>query len=279
MLKYDHTKKFANAARLGVAFSALAALGGGMAHAQGAIQIIPPFAPGTPTGITSMPFTLGNGFVNSPYNVAFASGSNSVTFTALATSDPGGTNPLFQTFVNQNVPGTTTAALDPVAFPLGTHLIETFDSATHFPTGPLEIDFATGVTSFGLYGQSAAVDTYNFTFSVYNGNTLLDTTPFTTATTPNIIGSGLASFVGAQATGNNVITRVVLSSFSAATGTGGSPNGNSNNFYFGPITINGAPPVPEASTMVSFGLGTLLFAGLVLGAHKRKKNSAPQAAA
>ena len=277
MLKYDHTKKFANAARLGIAFSALAALGGGVAHAQGAIQIIPPFAPGTPTGITSMPFTLGNGFVNSPYNVAFASGTNTVTFKALATSDPTGTNPFFQAFTNQIVPFSGLPALDPVAFPLGTNLIRTFDSATHFPTGPVEIDFAAGVTSFGLYGQSAAVDTYNFTFSVYNGSTLLDTTPFTTATTPNIIGSGLASFVGAQATGNNVITRVVLSSFSAAVGL--NPNGNSNNFYFGPITINGAPPVPEASTMVSFGLGTLLFAGLILGAHKRKKNSAPQAAA
>ena len=275
MLKYDHTKKFASATRLGVAFSALVALGGGAAHAQGAIQLLSPFAPGT--GNTTTPYTLGtNGFINSPYTDTVTGSTNTVTFTALATADPNGANPLLQSFTNQNVPGTNTAALDPVAFPLGTNLIRTFDSTQHLPTGPLEIDFGTGVSAFGLYGQSAAVDTYNFTFSVYNGNTLLDTALFTTATTPNIIGSGLASFVGAQATGKNVITKVVLSSFSTAVGV--NPNGNSNNFYFGPTTIVGPAPVPEASTLVGFSLGTLLFSGLVLGARKRKKSNATQAA-
>jgi hypothetical protein len=170
---------------------------------------------------------------------------DTVTFIATG-SDPGGVNPnFFQTLTNSYQPGTTTPLLDPNAFPLGTHLIDTYDSKTSTPTAPLEIDFASGVSSFGLYGQSAAQDT----------------------------------FVGAQALGTNVITKVILTSSSTAIdpATGAAYTGNSNDFYFGPLSFNAPiPAVPEASTVVGFGVGTLLFAGLVLSAHKRKTTGVRQ---
>lgn len=274
MYKHDRSKHFAAAARVSVALCALAALGGTAAHAQGAAQLFSPLG----AGASTVTYDLGKkGLLSSPYSVVGA--GDTVTFIATG-SDPGGVNPnFFQTLTNSYQPGTTTPLLDPNAFPLGTHLIDTYDSKTSTPTAPLEIDFASGVSSFGLYGQSAAQDTYNFSFSVFNGSTLLDTVPFTTAITPNIVGSGQATFVGAQALGTNVITKVILTSSSTAIdpATGAAYTGNSNDFYFGPLSFNAPiPAVPEASTVVGFGVGTLLFAGLVLSAHKRKTTGVRQ---
>lgn len=273
MNNHDYTKHLANCARVAVALCALAALGGRAAQAQ-----VPPLA----TQLT-MPSQLGPGASMTPQFTTTAtlpspyvlpSFGTTVTFTS--TPEPTGAT-AFESFINQPNPLTNLPALDTNAFPYGTHLIDTFDPTTLKPTAPLIIDFSNGVNAFGLFGQSAGSDTYHFNFNVFGGPN--GTVPLGSFMTPDVLNTpgsgptqgGNATFVGAQASGGlNLITRVVLSDTSNTTAT--------NDFYFGPVSYQFSSPVPEASTVVSFGMGTFLFAGLILAAHKRKVNAGQQAA-
>jgi len=273
MNNHDYKQHFANAARVAVALCALAALGGRAAQAQLASQLTTPSQLGPGASMTppySTAATLPSG-----YTLV----SPGTTFTFTSQTEPTGAT-AFETFINQPNPITMTAVLDTNAFPNGTHLIDTFDKtttqATAPPTGPLQIDFSNGVNAFGLFGQSGGDDTYHFNFTVFGGpNGSIPLGSFSTPDVLNTIGSGPtgggnATFIGAQALAGNLITRVVLSDTSNTTATG--------DFYFGPISYQFSSPVPEASTFVGFGMGTLVFVGMVLSAHKRKVNAGRQAA-
>ncbi len=270
MHKYDHSKQLAAA----VTLCALTALGGRAAQAQLATQLTMPSQLGPGASMTPQ-FDTTNGTLPSGY--LLNSPGTGVTFTSQ--TEPASAT-AFDTFVNQPNPITNLPALDTNAFPYATHLIETFDfntsKATAPPTGPLQIDFSNGVNEFGLFGQSAGTDTYHFNFSVFGGpNGTIPLGSFSTLDVLNTSGSGPtqggnATFVGAQALAGNLITRVVLTDMSNTTATG--------DFYFGPISYQFTAPVPEASTVVGFGMGTLLFAGVVLSARRRKVNAGRQSA-
>ena len=211
------------------------------------------------SGVTTPPYSLGDssGLLASPY-----SPSAGITYIATAAGQPAGTTQRFETFTSDGT------SLD---FPVGQNLLDTFDYASNNPTGPLEIDFSTAVGAFGLQAQSARIDNYSLTFSVYNSaNTLLGS--FTTPTVDNTVGAGQSLFVGAESTSGAVISKVVLSSFSTAVGL--DPNGGSNDLYFGPLTVGAA--VPEASTAIGFSFGILMFGGVIWSARKRQVDTASQ---
>ena len=258
MYKHDHTKHLAAAA-----LCALALLGGRAAQAQLATQLTAPAQLGPGASVAQYPSnpTLASSFI-------LPSFGTTLTFTSMP--EPTGAT-AFQTFVNQPNPFTGQPSLDTNAFPNGTTLIDTFDPNTMTPTGPIQISFSTGVNEFGLFGQSAGTDTYHFNFSVFGGpNGTVPLGSFTTADVLNTIGSGPtgggnATFVGAQALAGNLITKVILSDTSNTTAT--------NDFYFGPLSYQFSAPVPESSTAVGFGMGTLLFVGLIVTAQKRKASA------
>ena len=271
MYKHDYSKHLTNSARIAVALCTLVALGGRVAQAQ--VNQLTTLSQLGPGASKTSQFSTGdvNGDIPSPY--VLPSFGTTVTFASIP--EPTSAT-AFESFINQPNPITQLPALDTNAFPFGTHVIDTFDRLTLKPTGPLEIDFSSGVSAFGLFGQSAASDTYHFSFNVFggpNGAILLGS--FTTPDVLNTSGSGPtqggnATFIGAQALAGNLITRVVLSDTTTA------PTAT-NDFYFGPLSYQFSSPVPEASTMVGFGMGTFLFAGLILAAHKRKVNTSQQA--
>ena len=273
MYKHDHSKQFINATRAAIA---LAALSGGTAHAQATQFNINGTASQLGAGAGTVLFPAGVGPAQSlPSPLPLTAGSNRLTFTAQG--EPTG----LTSFESVTSNGMSTN------FAAGTQLLNTFDGVSNTITGPLQIDFAQGVTAFGFSAEDEASDTETFTFTLFNGATQLfpNTNPaggFTSGPVANfatfdnmgnIIGGGKSVFLGAQATGGNVITRVVISSLSQA-GTGGTYTGNSNDFVIGPVSITPFAPVPEASTSVSCGMGVLLFAGLIFGARKRKVSRA-----
>jgi hypothetical protein len=163
------------------------------------------------------------------------------------------------TFIASGV-GTTLTRIDSDGsnfdFAAGTTLLET-TAGGFAPDGPLVIEFAKGVTEFGLSAQNYAPDTEAFSFIAYDGNKLLG--GFSTDLTDNHSDAGAALFLGGAVTGGNVITRVSISSVS-------SQHGASNDFLAGPVTY---AAVPEASTAASVGLGTLLLLGCFVSARKR----------
>ena len=230
-----------------------------------------------PTAVTTAPYPVGDSqlYVASPYITTLSpTVSVPVTFTAT-------TGIRFESFTNTSDPSTMTTPLD---FAPETQLLNTFDAdaanpnpnVSGTPTGPLRIDFGSGVSAFGLSVQDAFPDDELFTFTTYDGATLLNTTPFTTGLYDNTLDtpSGKSLFLGAQATGGAVITSVLISSTSLAPNSNGElvDSGYSNDFYFGPLTTIPAA-VPEASTTVSFGL--LLMLGLG-GALLRRKMAWPK---
>ncbi len=254
MFHHKHKNALMISLQASVALGSLVALSGTAAHA-GVIQFNP--LTGTSAqisgGVTTAPYSLGDpatGYLPSPYLTT--AGSTNITFKTTAV----GPEQMFETFQNDG-------HLD---FPVGTNLLDSFDSkTTHNPNGPVEIDFNSGVGAFGLQAQSARVDVYSFTFSVYDASNILLGT-FTTPTVVNNVNPGKSVFIGAESTVGPEITKVIISSFSTAVGI--KPNNGSNDFYSGPLTVGAA--VPEASTMTGFGLGTLLFGGLILVSRKRK---------
>jgi PEP-CTERM motif len=142
-------------------------------------------------------------------------------------------------------------------FPAGTRLLGTT------PKGPLTIGFSTGVREFGLFTQGLALDNESFTFNVFNGASTLKT--FNVGPVDNSFLPGMALFIGARATGTDVITQLTIA------------NTSSNDPFFdfsfvaGPVTFAQAPaaePVPEPASLL------LLGAGLIgAGAQIRKRRT------
>lgn len=239
------------------ALLALAVLGGSSAHAGqnpynpngtaaqlgGEASTTAPYAAGTPSGVGTI------NTLPSPYTVT--SGGQTITFNA--TGEAVGSK--FESLHNQGQ----------FDFAAGTQILDTFDPNTQINTGPLEIDFSKGVTAFGLQAQSARVDSEQFTFSTFNGTALVGT--YTSPIFDNTQGSGQSVFLGAQATGGDIFTKVVISSqsFTADPVTG------NNDFYFGPLSV---VPVPEASSVVSLGMALALLGGVTLLARRRRVNRA-----
>lgn len=230
--------------------------------------------------VTTAPYSSGDSqlYLPSPYQIAL--GGTTLTFTAT-------TGNKFETFTNFVDPTTGALTYD---FADGTHLLDTFDAdATNpnpisgiagAPTGPLRIDFSTGVSSFGLSVQGGFPDYEMFTFQTFSGTTPLTATPFVTGTYDNtgaMNPSGKSLFLGAQSNGS-LITSVLISSASSQTDPNGSqgfvPTGHSNDFFFGPVTATPAA-VPEASTVASLSLLMLCLGGILL----RKKMSTGKASA
>ena len=291
MSNYNYRKTLGVSLQAAVVLGSFIAFSGTAAHAgltaydpiNGPVSSLPNAATTVPYDLNSVGHT--NQTVTSPYPVIV--GTNLATFTA--TGEPAG-NSAFEGFSNQVASGSS------FDFPIGTHLLDTFDPTTSNPTGPLQISFAAPVGSFVIKGQEAdtnpVTDTVGlemFTVSVYDlSNTLISTgTPctdinngnlpcsFQTPAINNLGGNGKSVFLGAASTLSN-ISRVLISDFSTDSNASiQNYHGNSNDVQYGPLTIGS--PVPETSTLASFGFGTLLFGGLSLISHKRKSRKSSQA--
>ena len=295
MLHHKHKNALTISLRASVALGSLAALSGTAAHAEltqfdaktGSSALLT-------NGVTTAQYSLGNAVGTHPQvlpsGYSVTAGTNTVTF--ISTVDPASTTPdpnnpstAFEGFRNQVSPALGNA----FDFALNEHLIDTFDPTGYGPSGPLKIQFSTPVGSFGFKSQDAASDYEQFTVSAYNiSNTLLSTgTPcsdannghapcsFQTEVIDNLNdkthpGNGKSLFLGASSTMAD-ISYIIINDYSTASDpTIGiiDYHGNSNDFYTGPLTVG--DPVPEASSMTGFGLGTLFFGGLFLVSRKRK---------
>ena len=251
-------KHLASSVGVTLALCALTALGGQMAQAQ-AMKVTDPNLLGNT--VQTSPFPSGDVTGTVPQSFTVAASSNNVTFTATTGTAAQG----FESFISDIT----------VDFPVGQQLEDTTRTSPtgNMVTGPLQIDFTQGVTGFGLNAQDYNADMETFTLNVFggpNGTVLLNAVPFTFGPVDNTSSVGKSVFVGALSNGGPLITRATLSSFSAAAGQ--NPNNGSNDFYFGPASVKA--PVPEASTVVSFGMGVFLFAGLALVARRRKVSTA-----
>ncbi len=152
------------------------------------------------------------------------------------------------------------------AFAPGTELLST--GINDRGVGPLTIDFAGGVAEFGIDAQNNFAGNGLFTFSVFVNNSTTAFRQFTQS------GNGFLSFLGARATGGDVITRVTINASSTPDG-GGQINPNAqNNFAIGSLTIVLAgvqpTPVPEPATMLLLGTGLV---GVVAKARRRRSQA------
>ena len=228
----------------------LASLAGSAVQAQ-VIPLTAPPAGDSATTTSTFPLNDNNGgYIYGP-QVSSLGSLNTVTFTA---TNPGVAS--FETFDNSTVNGA------PLAYPLNTVVLNTFDGGnghTNTVTGPLDINFSSAVSSFGLTVESAVDDTATFSFAAYDGaiasQNLIGT--FTYAPVTQSEGNHQSLFIGGQATGNQIVNVVVSDTSDQSGYTGGT-----NDFFFGPLST--FSPVPEASTTISFGLLLMLGAGGVL---------------
>jgi hypothetical protein len=113
-------------------------------------------------------------------------------------------------------------------------------------SGPVDIEFASGVEVVGLRAQTGWTGHETFTFSVYNGPTLLGT--FTAdGISDHRANEDFAVLLAAEATGGDVITRLVIRSVAFQNGME-----LPNDFFLGPLSF-GTPEqpatVPEPSTL------------------------------
>ena len=271
MYKHDHRKNLASAVRASVAFCALAAVSGGAAQAQfsfvtapsqlGNIVLTTPYPSGTFAGIVPMTFS-----------VPTTDNSNTLSFTATngLPASPGQVSLGFESF---------RADISVAPEFNGAELEDTTyispDGSGNKPSAPVLIQFQTAVAGFGLYAEDTNSDFETFTLNVFSDqNATVSLGSFTYPATDNTSPAGAAVFVGALSNLGPLIKSATLSSFSVATGQ--NPNNGSNDFYIGPTRVKA--PVPEASTVVSFGMGVVLFVGLALVARKRKVCGASRAA-
>ena len=270
MYKHDHTKQFTNAARTSVALCALAALGGSAAQAQ-VNRIDAPSQLFMPD--TTAQYPSGDALNVVPTSFTRAAGSNNVTFTATNPAAGGGFTSFAASAANAG-PEFTTAPFGATGDILENTSVAGAPNTANTTTGPLRIDFQLPVAGFGLLAQDFNQDQETFTLNVFDAtNSQLGT--FTFGPRDNSVGLGHAIFVGAQDSLGSLISYATLSSLSVATGGGGQPNNGSNDFAIGRLQVQTlAAPVPEASTMVGFGLGLALFGGLTFSARKRKFSGA-----
>lgn len=197
------------------------------------------FSPADLTGSTYTPsYTGASGdTVGTPYTIT--GGGNTLTF-SVATG-----NNLYR----EDSDGVS------FDFAAGTTLIETVDTNSATPTAPLTIDFDQGVSEFGLSAQDYAYDYETFTYTIFSGSTPL--AAYFTGLTDNTGDTGTAVFLGAKATGSQLITSVRISSLSSEIGA-------SNDFLAGPVTYSAAP---EPAATVALGIGMM---GLGVLAIKRR---------
>jgi hypothetical protein len=135
------------------------------------------------------------------------------------------------------------------AFADGTKLLWNIDSTGSFYGGPDTITLANGVTEAGLQVQQDNAANTTFTAQVFNGATL-GLTITVTVPAGTVPGPGNLGFIGFQATGGDVITKIVISSADASSST------FNNDFAIGPVVF-GTPSVqtPEPSSVALLGLG------------------------
>ena len=120
---------------------------------------------------------------------------------------------------------------------------------------PTPITFAQPVDEFGFQGVGAYIAPYTLTYDVYNQTSLLG--EYTVSSINKALPSDVAPFLGARATGGDVITKVVVSAV-----TGGDPN----NFGVGDVTYwpprrvaRCPPPNPAPLALAALGLPGLLL--------------------
>lgn len=111
-------------------------------------------------------------------------------------------------------------------------------------SGPVNISFAVPIFAFGFSIQNDQDAPGLFSFTAFNGATELATFSVAAGTS--------TSFLGASATGADSITRIAVSSTSAA-------SGGANNFAFGPVTFQ---TIPEPGTLLLLGAGLVGFAAV-----------------
>ena len=227
--------------RVASAAALLVALNGAAASAQ-SVQLSA--APAGQTVTTTAAYPTGDSlnFISGPFTVA--AGTNSVTYTAANTT---ANSISFESFNNYD------GSLD---FPVPTQVVATFNSSK--PTGPLLISFGSGVTAFGIKAEAQASDIAAFSFTVYNSQAILG--QYTLPPVDQTQGQSHSVFLGAQATGGNLITGIEITSIDTQSVT--------NDFYVGPLSVYS--PVPEASTTVSFGLLLVLGVGAALVSARRR---------
>lgn len=118
-------------------------------------------------------------------------------------------------------------------------------------SGPITIDFATGVTEAGFLAipNFSGPPGFAFTLTAFNGAAVLGTFSVDTS------GAFNGVFLGVRATGGDVITRLVI-------------NHTIPDFAIGPVTFGTAQPVPEPATLLLLSTG---LAGVGAMARKRRK--------